>query len=114
MLNIKSLREELNLTQKEFAERINTTNKNIWAYENGLAQPSIELLIKMATVFNVSVDYLIGRTDEDGIVKKNETQGLTKREQKLLQAFMQLDFDEQNKIIADCEYFANKKIKTQT
>ena len=111
MFKIKALREEARLTQKELAEKINTTNKNIWAYEKGIAQPSIETLIKLAATFNVSVDYLIGVTDDFEGQKKESA--LSYREQKLLRAFSQLENDEKDKIIEDCEYFANKHTKLE-
>ncbi len=58
---IKILRLENNLTQKELAEKIQTSNKNIWAYENNIATPPAETLIKIADFFNVSLDYLLYR-----------------------------------------------------
>lgn len=65
---LRALRIENGLTQKKLAQNINSTDKNIWAYEKGIATPPIETLKSYAEYFNVSVDYLLGRTDELGAV----------------------------------------------
>lgn len=48
MLRIRELRLENNLTQKELAEKISSTSKNIWAYENQISIPPLDVLIKLA------------------------------------------------------------------
>jgi len=55
---IRSLRYSRRMTQAELANRLGITRTVISAYENGTRQPSHEVLIKMAGVFNVSLDYL--------------------------------------------------------
>ena len=65
-LRIKELRLAQNLTQIELAKQIQSTSKNIWAYENGAATPPLDILDRIANFFNVSIDYLIGRTDDLG------------------------------------------------
>lgn len=44
MLRIRELRLENNLTQKELAEKISSTSKNIWAYENQISIPPKEAM----------------------------------------------------------------------
>lgn len=56
MLRIRELRLENNLTQKELAEKISSTSKNIWAYENQISIPPLDVLIKLADFFNCSID----------------------------------------------------------
>lgn len=68
MLRIKELRIEKGLTQKELAAKIDSTDKNIWAYENKVAVPPLDILTKMADVFNCSIDYLSGRSDDFGVI----------------------------------------------
>ena len=67
-MRIKDLRIENGLTQKELAKILQSSDKNIWAYENGVASPPIDILIAYANYFGVSTDYLLGRTDELGAV----------------------------------------------
>jgi len=57
------LREERNLKQKEFAEAVMIHNRNINRYELGLREPDFDTLIQIADFFNVSTDYLLGRTE---------------------------------------------------
>ena len=64
---LKLLRSEKKLTQKELAEKLGLNNTStISKYESGDAMPSIEIIDKVADLFGVTVDYLMGRTDERG------------------------------------------------
>jgi transcriptional regulator with XRE-family HTH domain len=63
MNRIKNLRLEKNISQNELAKALGLTQQAISAYENGLREPDLETLNKLANYFNVSVDYLLGRTD---------------------------------------------------
>ena len=56
---IKELRNQYKYTQTELAEKVGVTKSTIAAYENNSRQPSYEVLIKMADVFNVSTDSLL-------------------------------------------------------
>lgn len=64
MLNIgeriTQLRKQQNISQEELAKRAQVSRTIIGNYERNTNTPSIEVLIKLARVFNVSVDYLIG------------------------------------------------------
>lgn len=64
MLNIgeqiTQLRKQNNLSQEELAKRAKVSRTIIGNYERNANTPSIEVLIKLARVFNVSVDYIIG------------------------------------------------------
>ncbi len=63
--NIKLLRKRLFLTQDQFAQRLEVKRSLIGAYEEGRAEPKLELLQKMAEVFSISVDELIGKDFSD-------------------------------------------------
>ena len=60
---LKEIRKQNNLNQKEFAELFGVNQKMISNYETGRNEPSIELLIKIADYYKISIDYLIGRYD---------------------------------------------------
>jgi len=60
---IKEIRKEKGLKQSELAKLLDTTQKTISDYENGISNPDLERLIKIADIFNVSTDYLLGRKD---------------------------------------------------
>ena len=57
------LREDMGLTQEELGDKINVARSTISGYENGTSQPSYSVLLQLADVFGVSLDYLFGRTD---------------------------------------------------
>lgn len=60
---LKLLRTNLNLTQNQLGKDLNLSQRAISSYENGLRFPDEQILNLIADYFNVSVDYLLGRTD---------------------------------------------------
>lgn len=62
-VRLRELRKERGLTQAELAKLLSIGESTISFYESGKRQPDYETLIRLADFFNVSVDYLIGRTD---------------------------------------------------
>lgn len=60
-LKIKELREEYRLTQKELADKIANVQRNVSNWENGTSEPDCETIVKLADLFNVSLDELFGR-----------------------------------------------------
>lgn len=63
MLRLEMLRKELGLSQKDFAEKVNMTQQRISAYEKEKREPDIETIKQLANYFNVSTDYLLGKSD---------------------------------------------------
>lgn len=61
---LKSLRIKSNMSQAELAELLGISRSAVSSYENGTRSPNHETLVKLATIFNVSTDYLLGRTHE--------------------------------------------------
>lgn len=64
MLKIKELRQELGITQSKLAEKLNISRSAIAMYEVGASEPDFTTLEKMATLFQCSVDYLLGRDSQ--------------------------------------------------
>lgn len=60
---LKLLRTNLNLSQKQLGENLNLSQRAISSYENNLRFPDEQTINLIADYFNVSVDYLLGRTD---------------------------------------------------
>lgn len=50
-------------TQKQIANYLQITQPSYIRYENGSSEPSLENLVKLADYFDVSVDYLLGRSE---------------------------------------------------
>ena len=63
MYNLRLLREEMKLSQQKLAVEFDIAQSQIQNYETGGYQPDIETLNKYADFFDVSVDFLLGRTD---------------------------------------------------
>lgn len=61
---LRKLREENHLLQKDVAKYLNITTSAYGYYEQGKRNPDIETTKNLADFFNVSIDYLLGRTDE--------------------------------------------------
>ncbi|QTL96777.1 helix-turn-helix domain-containing protein [Iocasia frigidifontis] len=61
---IKKLRNEENISQRKLAKFLNLSPSTIAMYEIGERKPDIDTLQKIADYFNISVDYLLGRTNE--------------------------------------------------
>jgi transcriptional regulator with XRE-family HTH domain len=82
---LKELRKHRKLTQEELGNVINVTKVSISGYENGNRTPDTETLQKLADFFEVSVDYLLGRSEApvetEGVSKGNffyfDKEGLT-------------------------------------
>lgn len=65
---IKGLREEKNMNQEQVAKILNISQRTYSYYENGRDIP-IPLLLKLADFYNVSLDYLLNRTNNRKINK---------------------------------------------
>jgi len=61
---LRFLRENKKITQKELAKLINVAESTVSMYERGEREPSFEIAVRLANLFNVSIDYLLGRTDD--------------------------------------------------
>ena len=60
---LKELRTEKNLSQQELGTVVHATKMAISHWEHGHSEPSISQLILLSNFFEVSVDYLVGKTD---------------------------------------------------
>ena len=57
---LKSIRESHSMNQIKLAQRLGVSKQSVSNWENDNIQPSIEMLIKIARLFSVSTDYLLG------------------------------------------------------
>ena len=100
---IRSLREDNGFTQKELSLMIGLTPKMISFYENNQRTPPIDVLAKIAKIFNVTVDYLIGEPLSNTLPKN-----LSVKELNLLRFFRgtsQHDVDAETKWGPISKYF---------
>ena len=62
--NIRSLRVDAGLTQKQIAAQLGISQNTYSQYEIGVLKYPVDVLIKLADLYNVSLDYLVGRTGQ--------------------------------------------------
>lgn len=127
MNNIKILRTEKNLSQEELAKQIHVTQTMISQLEKGKKQPSREVAESLADFFEVTLDYLLGRTAErnnsyfannisgsnlvqgSGSVSISDIETTTKEEAELLRIFRALDVRERARLLNTAFALEDKK-----
>lgn len=62
--SLKRFRKEFNLNQRVVAAKIGIPYQSYQTYEYGKSVPSAEVIFNLANAYNVSADYLLGRSDE--------------------------------------------------
>lgn len=70
--NIAELRLLNNMTQLELAEKLNYSDKTVSKWERGESSPDIAVLVEMAHLFGVTLDYMVGNETVDERVKENK------------------------------------------
>ena len=80
---LKLLRYEKGLTQDDIGYLLDVTKSCISCYENGTRQPSVDVLVQLATYFRVSIDFLIGMEEYD--TNKKRDVKLTVKDMALIQ-----------------------------
>ena len=68
-MRLKQLRKQRNISQLKLAIDLNMTQNTISRYENGVREADYATLIKFADYFNVSIDYLLERTENPTMQK---------------------------------------------
>lgn len=66
---LKLLRKDRGVTQKEIASSVGVSEVSYQRFEYGTVRPSLETLIALADYFGVSLDYLVGRSDDPRIYR---------------------------------------------
>lgn len=67
--NLKSLRIDNDIKQKEIAKELYISQNTYSQYETGVISLTAEVLIKLSDFYNVSIDYLLDRTDNPEVNK---------------------------------------------
>lgn len=101
---IRDLRKQKRLSQTELGKYIGVSQTTVTAWENGRAEPSSGYLSKLADYFNVTTDYLLGRSEKH----KEDNSGLSEN-QKLVAYSIDPDIsDEERKAIIEMVEAAKK------
>lgn len=92
---IKELRKKNHMSQIRLSIELEVSQETISAYENGKYYPCFQSLLKMSEIFSVSIDYIMGLTDE-----KIPTSVLKPEEEELIVLFRKLGSVERKMAIA--------------
>ena len=81
---LKQLRESQGLSQEQLARYLGLTRSAISSYENNLSEPSADVFIKLAALYHVTVDYILGVEKERAFV----VDGFSQRQVELIEKFI--------------------------
>ena len=98
-MRIKELRIENNKTQSEVALSLGISRQVFANYEKEINYPDPKMLIKIADYFEVSIDYVVGRTNDFDVIQKDNDSSEREIEKELLSVFQKLDLNSKNKVI---------------
>ncbi|WP_049518554.1 helix-turn-helix domain-containing protein [Streptococcus parasanguinis] len=101
---LKTLRKQVKLTQAQIAEKLNISQQAYASWERGVKKPTQENLVKIAQILNVTVDYLVGNSDEkienelDNVefLFRMNSKGLTEKEKEIFKREL-IEFMEERK-----------------
>lgn len=94
---IKQLRVENNITQVRLSIELEVTQETVSAYEIGKHSPSVKSLLRMASLFDVSIDYILGLSD---IRKASTDKILSQDESKFILLYRKMNPHQKEKILA--------------
>lgn len=66
---LRELRNKYGFSQKEVADRLEISPSIVSGYETGERTPSIDILLSISYLYNCSVDYLLGKTNEQPLIQ---------------------------------------------
>lgn len=108
---LRSLRQKKQMSQKDLAKRLGFSGQSIIAhYESNNKQPSHQTLSKIADILQVSVDYLLGRTDHPDFPPLNY---LAKEADRLPEAWQELPPEAQEDVLDFIQFVKEKYKKKQ-
>lgn len=96
---LREIRLEHGLNQKELATLSELSPQSISSFENGINSPTVPSLLAISKALDVSVDYLLGRTDDLG-APVSLRQDLTDEERSFLDLFRRLSRGERVQLLA--------------
>ena len=67
---IREMREDHDLTQNMLAQQLGMKQPQYFRYEQGYRDIPTDILIRLADIYNTSIDYLLGRTDNPNPIQK--------------------------------------------
>lgn len=84
-VRLRQLREQRKWTQEDLGRKVDRSKSVICSYENGLKLPPLEILVQLAEIFHVSLDWLAGLDKEESL----QTQGLSLEQKQILSLLLE-------------------------
>lgn len=81
---LRELRVQKKLTQAQVAKRLSLSKATISGYENNIKTPSLDVLVKLANLYGVSSDYILGLQSHQML----SVDGLTERQQEIVNSLL--------------------------
>lgn len=106
---IRDLREEKHISQTRLSIDLEVSQETISAYEVGKHYPSVKSLLKLREIFGVSIDYLLGLSDQRTVPIQKSS--LSDSEYALLQDYRQLDEMGKARLRAYLDGFLDRTVK---
>lgn len=106
---LREMRRANHMTQQTVADQLCIDRTTYSKYESGRVSPDHQGLMTLATLFDVTVDQLLGREDAASLAH-DPNEELSDQEKLLLQMFRQLSAEEQNTLVTQAQLqFRNRK-----
>ena len=109
---LRALRESINISQESLALAIETTQSSINRYENGQTTPPVAIFRRYADYFDVSLDYIFGRT-ENPEGKSYEFHPRITPEKEEMRRFIEMCFDPSTNAHAKLKETLKKMLEEQ-
>lgn len=106
--NLKRLREEKGITQKQLALTLGISQQAINKYENERAEPDVKNLIILAEYFNTSIDYLVGYSDVNHKVEELTEYSMSNSEIKVMEGYRSLESSNKALVTSTIEALSSK------
>ena len=108
MERLKELRKQKGLFQKDIANKLGIDRTTYVKYETGASEPDIKTLLSIADIFDVSVDYLLGKTER--IEKPADENGeLSERDKEIIDLMSSLSDEKFQQVVNFASYLLEQK-----
>lgn len=114
---LKCLRKKNNITQKEAASMLEISERVLQSYEYGKIIPTATVIVKIAELFDVSLDYLCGRTDNPDLnnaspIKKSSVY-VPNEDKALVTSCLALDKEDKQVVLATAKAMLSREKYSQ-
>ncbi len=107
------LRYQAGLTQDALAKKLDISKGSVAMWETNKRMPSTSTLVRLADLFGVTTDYLLGRNDESAPGQAKSALRENAKTVNLLSAFEQLDADNQDIIIGETKKLLKQQLRDE-